>query len=191
MNSFTLNDIFSSIWKKLDVSVRSRHEAWHLATLATQRDNRPEIRTLVLRGALESERLLWMHTDLRSPKCEDIQKSQEGALLLYDPEERWQLRLNGCLSFDSESEATNKVWQHTSASAKRCYQGNLIPSSKAQDATSNLPNEQAHSDLGRENFTRLLFHISKMDWLFLKSDGHLRAQWLWTSDKFVGTWVVP
>ena len=191
MNLLDLNDIFGSIWTKLETAVRSRHEAWHLVTLATLRDNKPEIRTLVLRGASKENRLLWMHTDLRSPKCQDLLRNPEGALLLYDPNDRWQLRLNGTLSFDPESQETDQVWQRTSASAKRCYQGSLVPSSKSVAWTSNLPPSSASSDLGRENFTRLLFQVSKIDWLFLRADGHQRARWTWEEEQFLGSWVVP
>jgi len=191
MSSSDLNEIYQSIWKKLEGAVRSRHEAWHLVTLGTIREEKPEIRTLVLRGANQTDRLLWMHTDLRSAKCQDIRKNAEGALLFYDPEARWQLRLTGQLFFDSQSELTERVWQNTSASAKRCYQGSERPSTFSPIQNSNLPSDPVSPDLGRDNFTRLLFQVSKMDWLFLRAEGHLRAQWVLGSDHFNGSWMIP
>jgi general stress protein 26 len=186
-----LSEIYNDIWKHLEEAVRSRNAPWHLVTLATLRGNRPEIRTLVLRGVSSVDSLIWMHTDLRSPKCQDIKDNQEGALLFYDAQKRWQLRLNGSLSFDSSSPSTESVWHRTSASAKRCYQGELSPSSLTQELNSNLPKEPTPSELGRENFTRLLFKISKLDWLFLRADGHVRAQWILTSQGFNGSWLIP
>ena len=191
MHSFDLDTVFKSIWRKLDSAVKSRHEAWHLVSLATVRDKKPEIRTLVLRGVDPEQNLIWMHTDLRSPKAQDIQKNPEGALLFYDPLTRWQLRLNGALSFDSQSETTERIWQNTSASAKRCHQGAEEPSTLTLIQNSNLPQDPVSPDLGRENFTRLLFHVSKMDWLFLRAEGHIRASWELNHSNAQGSWVIP
>lgn len=191
MVSADLNEIYKSIWKKLETAVKSRHESWHLVTLATIRDDKPEIRTLVLRGADKEKNLIWMHTDLRSPKAQDILKNSEGALLFYDPIARWQLRLNGRISFDSHSETTEHVWKNTSASAKRCYQGAAKPSTLTPVQNSNLPKEPVSPHLGRENFTRVLFQVSKIDWLFLRAEGHLRAKWEWNESQLQGNWAIP
>lgn len=192
MNLTSLEEIHQAIWKKLEHSVRQRNSAWHLAVLGTVRAGKPELRNLVLRGALPEKNMLWMHTDLRSPKCQDLKNCSSASLLFYDSLDRWQLRLNGTIQLDSDSESTETTWKKVSASAKRCYQGPFAPGTRSAALSHNLPQKGVSEAAGRENFTRLLFFIEKMDWLFLQADGHLRAQWNHQQDGLrTASWVNP
>jgi len=191
MNLASLEEIHQAIWKKLEYAVRHRDSAWHLAALATVRSGNPELRTLVLRGALPEQNLLWMHTDLRSPKCQDLKMCSNASILFYDAEDRWQLRLNGTIQLDPKSEITETTWKKVSASAKRCYQGPFAPGTRSAEQSHNLPQKSVSEEVGRENFTRLLFFIDKMDWLFLQADGHLRAQWIQQDGELMASWVNP
>ncbi|NBX76846.1 MAG: hypothetical protein EBQ92_09850 [Proteobacteria bacterium] len=190
-DSSTLSDLYQRIWKKIEKAVVSRHEAWHLVTVGTVRDHEPEMRTLVLRGASAERGIIWMHTDLRSPKCRDIEKSPTGSLLFYDPIDRWQLRLKGTFSLDTKSDFSETAWRKTTASARRCYQGPVAPGTPSDTMATNLPPENVEPSFGRENFSRLLFTVSKMDWLFLRAEGHQRAQWELLSGKVQSTWLNP
>lgn len=156
---YALSELYQSIWKKIEKAVQSRHEAWHLVTAGTVRENEPELRTLVLRGADPERNILWMHTDFRSPKCRDIEKSSNGSLLFYDPTDRWQLRLKGTFSLDPSSELSESAWQKTTASARRCYQGPFISGTPSETLSSNMPSEDVAPNVGRENFSRLVFTI--------------------------------
>jgi len=187
-----LSEIYQAVWLKLEQAARDRHEAWHLVTVGTVRNAFPEMRTVVLRGASQEKNLCWFHTDLRSPKVQDMEQSSYGSLLFYDPKPKWQLRLRGKFFLDSQSKATEAIWQKTTPSAKRCFQGPFSPGSPSQKYSSNLPTEELGPEAGRENFSRLLFSISEMDWLYLRADGHQRALWkLGSSQKEVGTWLNP
>jgi general stress protein 26 len=190
-DSLNLSDLYQLIWKKIEKAVVSRHEAWHLVTVGTVRENEPEIRTLVLRGASAEQGTLWMHTDMRSPKCRDIEKAPQGSLLFYDPHDRWQLRMKGVFSLDSNSDLSESAWNKTTASARRCYQGPAAPGTPSEEIATNLPSENVEPSFGRENFSRLIFTVSKMDWLFLRAEGHQRAQWELLSKEVRGTWLNP
>ncbi|NBT57785.1 hypothetical protein EBT16_03270 [bacterium] len=186
-----LSELYRSIWNKIERAVKSRHEPWHLVTLATVRNHEPEIRTLVLRGADRDQGLIWMHTDLRSPKCRDIEKSPVGSLLFYDPRDRWQLRLKGSCWLDSDSDSSESAWNKTNASARRCYQGPFAPGTRSETLSTNLPAADVAPTAGRENFCRLIFKVSMLDWLFLNSDGHQRAQWQLDQSPVPASWVNP
>lgn len=190
-SSYSLDELLPLIWNKIEKAVQSRHEPWHLVTVGTARKNEPEMRTLVLRGCDPKEQIIWMHTDLRSEKCRDIEKSPHGSLLFYDPIARWQLRLKGVFLLDPDSSVTESAWKKTTASARRCYQGPFTPGTPSEFPSTNLPPTDVGPNIGRENFTRLIFKISKMDWLFLKSDGHQRAQWKILEEDVRGSWVAP
>jgi len=187
----TLTDIYEAVWKKLETAASTRHEGWHLVTVGTIRDNQPEMRTMVLRGTERTNSQMWFHTDLRSPKVEDIRKNPQGSLLLYCPNHRWQLRLSGNFSLDPDSAQTDASWKKTSDSARRCYQGPFSPSSPSSTPSTNLPESEVEPNTGREQFSRLLFHIESMDWLALNSEGHKRAKWHLTSGRPEGTWLNP
>lgn len=187
----TLVDIYEAVWKKLETAASTRHEGWHLVTVGTIRNQQPELRTTVLRGADRSKSLLWFHTDLRSPKAEDIRQNPRGSLLFYCPSTNWQLRLSGSFALDSDSPQTSSSWNKTSTSAKRCYQGPFSPSSASETPSTNLPEGSVGPEIGRENFCRVLFQIDSLEWLALSSEGHKRAKWHLKDSGFEGTWLNP
>lgn len=186
-----LSEILAEIWKKLETAVTHRNSPWHLVHVATLRENQPELRTMVLRGANPHDRTLWVHTDSRSLKCADIFKNSLSSLLFYDPIERLQLRLTGTFKIDSDSTETEQAWVKLTASARRCYQGPLRPGTKTEEMFPNIPLEAVDQKLGRDRFTRLVFSVSKMDWLFLDSKGHQRAQWEFRDYEVLASWIAP
>jgi general stress protein 26 len=186
-----LFELQTEIWKKLEGAVTHRHSPWHLVQVATVREAQPEIRNMVLRGVNRTERTLWVHTDSRSLKCDDILKNPSASLLFYDPLERLQLRLSGVFKADLDSTETEKAWSKLSASARRCYQGPLRPGTATSELFSNIPTEAIDQKYGRERFARLVFTASKMDWLFLDSKGHQRAQWEFKNKEEMASWVAP
>lgn len=187
----SLEEIYSRVWEKLQMAVASRHEPWRIASVATVRDNHPELRSMVMRGADSDKKIIWFHTDLRSPKCTDLKHCPEGAILFHDNPDHIQLRLNGLFSLDPSSTQSEEVWNNLHPSSRRCYQGPFIPSSTSSVLSSNLPEGPELLHLGRENFARLIFSITQMDCLILKAKGHIRARWLFTENGVEASWVNP
>jgi pyridoxamine 5'-phosphate oxidase len=192
MDSFhSLEEIYSRAWSKLQSAAKARHEPWHTAYVATVREEHPELRTMVLRGAELTQRVVWFHSDLRSPKCHDLKRSPLGAVLFHDAQDHFQLRLNGNFSLDSHSPESETAWKVLIPSSRRCYQGPFAPSTESPVLSSNIPEEPAPPHLGRENFTRLIFTITQMDCLILKAKGHIRARWQFHEAGFSATWLNP
>jgi len=192
MNSLkSLEEIYSGVWEKLERAVASRHEPWRTATVATVRDNHPEVRTMVLRGVDSTKKSIWFHTDLRSPKCTDLRNCPEGAILFHDNPDHIQLRLNGIFELDPSSSVSDEVWQDLHPSSRRCYQGPFKPSSPSSVLSSNFPETPKGLHVGRENFARLIFSITQLDCLILKGKGHIRARWLFTKNGVEATWLNP
>lgn len=192
MNTFkSLEEIYSRVWEKLEEAVASREEPWRTASVATVRDNHPELRAMVLRGVDSSRKIIWFHTDLRSPKCNDLRQSSQGAVLFHDNPDHIQLRLNGLFKLDPSSSQSDEVWKTLHPSSRRCYQGPFIPSSASPVISSNFPETPKPIHVGRENFSRLILSITHMDCLILKGKGHIRARWLFTKNGVESTWLNP
>ena len=47
------------------------------------------------------------------------------------------------------------------------------------------------SQIGKENFAVIETKISSIDWLYLKSSGHIRAQFNLVNEIMQGKWLVP
>ena len=192
MNTFkSLEEIYSRVWEKLEEAVASRHEPWRTASVATVRNNHPELRSMVLRGVDSSRKIIWFHTDLRSPKCNDLRLNSQGAVLFHDNPDHIQLRLNGLFEFDSSSKQSDEVWKTLLPSPRRCYQGPFVPGSESPVMSSNIPETPEPLPVGRENFARLILSITQMDCLVLKAKGHIRARWLFTKNGVEATWLNP
>lgn len=196
----TLPQLLAEIWDALERAVRDRHSSWRTCIVATaDRDNTPDLRTVVLRGCDPTARTLRFHTDRRSAKIATFAANPVAALLFYDPSEKVQLRAGGRVSLVTEGAFFDEVWAETSAMSRRCYLTDPPPGTVCEAPTTALPGDLGsrrpsleESEAGRENFTLVVIEIERFDWLFLAADGHRRAQFAWDSAGAINAqWVAP
>jgi 3-hydroxyisobutyrate dehydrogenase len=164
-----------------------------VATLANGEVN---MRTVVLRKTLPTERELRFHTDIRSHKWTELLINPSIGALFYDSDERIQLRLKGKAFLHHTDDLTAKAWQTTSLSSRKCYLTQHSPSSFADSSTSGLSEDieqenftLAESEVGYENFGIVSIHVQSIDWLWLNHAGHRRAFFDYEEGSF--QWMVP
>ena len=172
-----LNQEFSYLYEGIN---DSNHD-FHSFILSTIRDDKPESRTVVLRGLNKSIPYLAFHTDFRSPKLDDFKKNNAVSALFYDRTRKVQIRVNGTCHLEDD-ERTKAVWDSMHIHSKICYMSPKAPSSIIEEQTLNKIEKsdseivQADLNLGFERFCRFKIFIEKLDWLSLKHDGHRRLQ---------------
>jgi pyridoxamine 5'-phosphate oxidase len=190
---------FDQCWSLLETGATNRKSAFHTPALCTlSADGSPQSRILVLRDVDKNQRLLRFNSDMRSPKIAEITTDPRAAVLSYDPETRVQLRLTGHMRVKNEGADVDAIWAASDRYARRCYMTQSAPSSNSDVPTSGLPQsvegrkpEEAELAPARANFTLLLFEAQHIDWLYLATEGHRRAQWCWNGDDWQGTWLIP
>tara|TARA_B100000029_G_scaffold509661_1_gene599347 strand:+ start:169 stop:768 length:600 start_codon:yes stop_codon:yes gene_type:complete len=181
LNLMEPKDILNQELSYIQDGVNNSSHDFHSFILSTIRDNKPESRTVVLRGLNKSVPYLAFHTDLRSPKLGDLKNNNAVSALFYDRARKVQIRVNGNCHIEDD-ERTKAIWDSMHIHSKICYMSPKAPSSIIEDQTLNKiekPDseiDQADLDLGFERFCRVKVFIEKLDWLSLKHDGHRRLQ---------------
>ena len=122
--------IFSDEWKELQIAVKDASHDYHLMTLSTSTNNKPESRTVVLRHADQENYLLCFHTDTRSPKYDQLKNNPDVSILFYSVNKRTQLRITGQASHCEDDELLESKWMGMNKNSKECYLGEIAPSEK-------------------------------------------------------------
>jgi 3-hydroxyisobutyrate dehydrogenase len=150
----------------------------------------------VLRKAIAETHELRFHTDIRSPKWEELDLNPSISALFYDASARIQLRIKGKAKLHVNNELTREAWEKTTLSSRRCYLTEFSPSSLTYQPTSGLSEavEQENlsleeSESGYQNFGIVAIQVQSIDWLWLNHAGHRRALFDYETANF--QWMIP
>ena len=87
-----LDEIEKEIYNLLIQGVKKRKSNFHNAVLGSVSfDNKPEIRTVVLRDFSQKNLNIKIHSDLRSKKIKDLEQNKNISLLFYDEKKKFKL----------------------------------------------------------------------------------------------------
>ena len=192
----SLTELEQDCWNRLVSGATKSRTPFHTPFVATLANSEVSLRTVVLRKALPLERELRFHTDIRSPKWNELLINPSISALFYDAAERIQLRVKGKAVLHHTNDLTAKAWETTSLSSRKCYLTLHSPSSFADSSTSGLSEDieqenftLAESEKGYENFGIVSIHVQSIDWLWLNHAGHRRAFFDCSNNTF--QWMVP
>ena len=90
---YSLNDLEQDCWSRLVTGAKKSGTPFHTPSIATLANGEVSLRTVVLRNTLPIERELRFHTDIRSPKWNELSINPSISALFYDASERIQLRV--------------------------------------------------------------------------------------------------
>lgn len=164
-------------WKLLTRGVADRRSAFHTPAIVTLGlDGAPRVRTVVLRAAEPSARLLRFHTDARSGKVAEIARDPRVGVHVYDARSKIQVRLDGVARVHPwPAQRAQAAWDASRPQSRSCYAQALAPA--AAIAT---PHEgEAREGEGVENFNIVEVEVTAIEWLYLFHAGHRRARFVW------------
>ena len=194
-------ELLPKIFAMLTRGTADRKSPLHTPTLATiGADGSPQTRVVVFRKFTREERRLIFHTDLRSPKIEELRADKRVSWLFYHAGEKLQFRIagNATIHADENDALKLKQWQATWAFGRRCYMGEA-PSRIVADATSGMSDELEdreptieESEIGFPNFAVVSTKIIWIDCLELHAKGHRRSLFSWNENGELEThWLTP
>ena len=106
----------TSLSRSLEVNQSDPHHRFvQLATVTKQGE--PRNRTLVYRG-LDEEGAIWLCTDRRSSKVDELSEGAPVELCWYFLRSREQYRLRGCVDVISDEALRERVWARLSLSTR-------------------------------------------------------------------------
>lgn len=185
---YDLHAIETRLWELLQNSVSSFKLPFHTGVVATVHEQQPEQRTVVLRHADAHQKKLFFHTDMRSPKVDQLQKQPQMSWLFYDKDIRMQLRLKATAVIHLDDEVANNAWEESRLSSRLTYttssaSGTILSTPELVDLNQKQV-EPELIDIAWKNFCVVETTVQQMDWAFLHHRGNRRALFQYNSKQF-------
>ena len=187
-------EILDKIWDELILGLNSGKHPFHIFTVSTVKNNKPDSRSVVLRTVDKENKSISFHTDLRSKKILQIKESENICALFYDKDSKIQLRIYGSASKETNSLLIKEKWNSSKEMSKLCYLNKISPGEVINEPKDYLygKEELNNIELGIKNFSIINIKISQIDWLSLNHEGHQRMLINYTSNNKIDfDWVAP
>ncbi len=98
------------------------HSRRIVATLATvDRDGSPRARTVVVRSFNADDNSLWMTTDSRTGKMQELEVRPLAEVVFWMPHERQQFRLRGTMEIVRDGSAREELWKGLNESTRAMF----------------------------------------------------------------------
>lgn len=192
-----LDEMLEAAWSAMAEGAQNQTHPFHLSAFATQREGGASVRTMVLRFARRSERLLACSTDLRAAKTSELKRTPWAEWLFYDARSSVQIRACGPTLVRSNDPLARSEWTSTPLPIRAHYanptpSGTPLPASKlkrlgyrAREASMLL-----NSEAGYANFGVILTEVTNLDWLQITRTGAIHASFAWDGSQFAKSWIV-
>jgi hypothetical protein len=192
--SFSLDELLDFAWSMLEEACKDRSKPMHLVQVATSGlDGRPKARTVVLRRADRSRRIIRFHTDARSAKVDEIARNPFAEIHAYDPAVKIQIRMSGSASVHSAPEdEVAAAWNASRSVSRNCYRmepGPGEPITSGGDYT--LPSASGESDIGLARFRTVVTAIDSIEVVTLAHNANRRARFEFTGSQMNAFWLAP
>jgi pyridoxamine 5'-phosphate oxidase len=174
----SLEEIEAHVFALLARGVADRRHGFHQPTLATiGRNGMPKSRIVILRGVDRAARSVRFHTDSRSEKIAELTADPKASLNFYDSGLRQQVRAEGRAILHHGDNAARRFWDASQRMSRICYGTAPAPGSviDAPDAFT-LPEAEPEIAGGFAHFVAVEIALSRLEWLFLRHQGHRRAE---------------
>lgn len=172
----------------LDLLTRAAHDRnagvlrWPVLATA-QPGGGADARMLVLRRFDRAGRVLELHTDIRSPKCTQLERDPACTLVFFDPRSRVQLRVSGSAVLHHGDEPAAAALASVAPAALTDYAG---PAPGAPFAEAGAPAGDPEA-----NFAVIRVTLLTADWLKLDGSGHERWRVEFQGDGVIAERLAP
>ncbi|MGO7211283.1 pyridoxamine 5'-phosphate oxidase family protein [Rhizobium ruizarguesonis] len=169
----TLAEVDASAWAELEGAAADPQSAFRYLNLCSvDAGGRPQARMVVLRRVDAARRILEIHTDVRSPKWQEISANPLVTILGYGPQPKVQLRLQGSAELHGPtSQCAAEAWSSLPRSTRSTYMGGP-PGDDIGEPASEAPVADGE---GRAFFGVLIFRAETLDWFQLRHADNRRA----------------
>ena len=191
-------EIYNNVELMMGEALTNSAHPYRTFSLASVDDKFPNLRTVVLRKFSFEKCFIDCHSDIRSPKVDELQKNDKFSALFYSNKEKIQLRFKGKVEIFHKNSFTKERWKEITPSSKRCYLGPYNPSDRLEKYHPNIPENvkfenpsEEESSMGYDNFVIIRCHFNELDYLKLKYSGHLRSNLVFEKKNINAFWLAP
>ncbi len=192
----SLQNIDTSAWKELETAAGDPGSGFRFINLCSvDAQGKPQARMVVLRRVDKLARVIEFHTDIRSPKWQEITANPNLTALGYCHQTRLQLRLQGSAElYAAESEVAEKAWSLLSPQTRSTYIGGPPGDEQSFDIDDKKTIlESGEAANGKRHFGVIVLRVSQLDWYQLQKGNNQRALLTYSSsgDCLSAQWINP
>lgn len=171
----------ATAWAELVAGAADPQSGFRYLTLCTvDSAQQPQARIVVLRQCDDSHRMLTFHTDVRSPKWQEMAANPAVTVLGYCLQRRLQLRLAGRVScYAAGSDIARQAWQALPQHTRQTYQGG--PPGETPTPANKLPAVTA-AESGEPHFGVVILQVTTLEGYRLQRNDNQRALFRYSPD---------
>lgn len=197
--NYNLAGLEKDCWVRLLNGSLRYKDPLHNPAIANVNKQGVNMRTVVLRKVWTETKQLAFNTDIRSGKWQELKDDNRLSWLFYDEEHKLQIRVCGTSTLHQNDTTADEAWTASSMSSRKIYMIEPGPSTITLKPENGLPAAFETADptaeqsiAGRKNFGTVITKVLWMEWLWLNSKGHRRAEFNYKEDtNFKADWLIP
>ena len=168
----TLENVVENIKLCMRDGVNNRKSDFRTFTLCSGKE-KISGRTVVLRGFDINKNIIIFHSNYTSDKINEIAENPKVCCVFYSKKNKLQIRCFGIAKINYKNNQTRTSWNKMNDMSKECYFQNPLPGTKLK----NFDSFTTHSSNNEsDHFSVITIEIDVIDWLYLKREGHRRAE---------------
>lgn len=187
-NGMNFKEIFHDFQHELRRGALDRKHPFRFITLATIHKGIPQARYVVLRSVDEALNL-FIYTDYRTSKIQELSSLPQVSVLLYHPQQRVQVRIQAEATIHKGDKLAKSHWAKVQGDAQKAYNSTLAPSTIIHS-----PEEAFawHDELSNdEYFAVVTLKPHFIELLQLNGLEHFRLAFTSFNNNWEGEWLVP
>lgn len=183
-----LQQLLDHIWTYAQSGVDERDNAMTTPVFATAG---PAARTVALRRVHRARRILAFHTDVRSAKVGQLQRTARAVWVGWDDELGEQFQLEGPTTVHTDDEIADAMWVREPDENLKFYFKTKAPGERIDAPGSTIDEAGVDEQRARANFAVVRTVVDQITWLDLQPDREHRARFRFEENGFSGEWIVP
>lgn len=183
-----LEEILAHIWSYVEEGVGGGDNAMSTPVFATRG---PGARTVALRDVDRNMREFLFHTDVRSPKVEQLVGHSQAVWVGWDPDLSQQFQFMGETTVHRTDDLADAMWESESQENLDFYYKRIAPGKTIEEPMSVVDREEISEKRARKYFATVRTVVDEIVWLHIHPDLEYRARFEWTGSSFEGEWIVP
>ena len=185
-------------WQLLSRGAAYKRDPFHTPVIGTLGSTSAQMRTVVLRRTLITQRQLIFYTDIRSDKVQELRNDATLSWLFYHPKKAIQIRAVSQGIIHHKNELAKSYWQQIPWYGRKTYGTTQAPATPLPHASDNLPDLWKQPDVplseteyAFKNFAAVVCTVTQLEWLYLDRNGHRRAIFQYEDEAWSGQFIVP
>jgi hypothetical protein len=191
-----LHEVLTQTWEKLQQAKQGKAGSRYI-TVCNFANGYPNAYTVVLREVLPYNQQIFIHTDVRSEKVNEIKSNPSLTVVYYDDADHIQMIIKAEATIHHQDDIAEQHWQQSGFKSRRNYLTQQSPSSPLKEEGSGLEylDDKKFDDsdpAGYENFAVVVLNTNFLDYLQLNHDGNRRARFKKDeNNNWIGEWITP